>query len=53
MTPIADEDALADLVNRQPFQTMAQRPSKPSDVTNLMLIGTLEQVQQAFKDAGW
>ena len=32
---------------------MAQRPSKPSDVTNLMLIGTLEQVQQAFKDAGW
>lgn len=53
LTPIAGEDALAGLVNRQPFQTMAQRPSKPSDVTNIMLIGTLEQVQQAFKDAGW
>jgi LssY C-terminus len=53
VTPIANENALAGLVTRQPFQTMAQRPSKPSDVTNLMLIGTLEQVQQAFKDAGW
>jgi hypothetical protein len=53
LTPIVDERALASLVTRQPFQTMAQRPSKPSDVSNVMLIGTLEQVQQAFKDAGW
>jgi hypothetical protein len=53
LTPIAGESALAALVTRQPFQTMAQRPSKPSDVTNIMLVGTLEQVQQAFKDAGW
>ena len=53
LTPLAGEDTLAGLVNRQPFQTMAQRPSKPSDVTNIMLIGTPEQVQQTFKDAGW
>src|SRR5262245_54565574 len=53
LTPIAGESALATLVNHQPFQTMAERPSKPSDVTNIMLIGTVEQVQQAFKDAGW
>jgi hypothetical protein len=53
LTPIAGESTLAALVTRQPFQTMAQRPSKPSDVTNIMLVGTLEQVQQAFKDAGW
>jgi hypothetical protein len=53
LTPIAGENALASLVTRQSFQTMAQRPSKPSDVTNIMLIGTLEEVQQAFKDAGW
>ncbi len=53
LTPISGERALADLVNRLPFQTMAQKPSKPSDVTNLMLIGTQEQVQQAFKDALW
>ena len=53
LTPIAHEDALAALVTRQPFQTVAQKPAKPSDITNLMLIGTLEQLQQAFKDAGW
>jgi len=53
LTPFADEASLAGMVTRQPFQTMAERPSKPSDVTNLMLIGTLEQVQQAFKDAEW
>jgi hypothetical protein len=53
LTPIADENALADLVARQPFQTWAQRPSKPSDITNLMLVGTAEQVQQAFAAAGW
>jgi hypothetical protein len=53
LTPIANEGALAALVNRQPFQTMAQKPAKPSDITNLMLVGTLEQVQQAFKAAGW
>lgn len=53
LVAIANENSLAALVTSQPFQTMAERPSKASDVTNLMLIGTLEQVQQAFKDAGW
>jgi len=53
LQPIADEDGLAALVTRQPFQTMAQKPSKPSDVTNIMLIGTLDQLQQAFAAAGW
>ena len=53
LTPVADEDALYDFVNRQPFQTWAESPSKPSDITNLMLIGTLEQVTQAFREAGW
>jgi len=53
LAPISDEEALYNLVNRQPFQTMAEKPPKASDVTNLMVIGTLEQVQQAFNDAGW
>jgi hypothetical protein len=53
LQPIADEDELAALVARQPFQTMAQKPSKPSDITNIMLIGTPEEVQQAFAAAGW
>jgi hypothetical protein len=53
LRPVSNEAALAALVNRQPFQTWAQKPSKPSDITNVMLVGTQEQVQQAFLDAGW
>jgi len=51
--PIAQEAALLDLVAREPFQTMAQRPSKPSDVTNLLLIGSADAVEAAFQAAGW
>lgn len=50
---IPNEAALADLVAHEPFQTMAQRPSKPSDITNILLIGKEEAVRQAFADAGW
>jgi hypothetical protein len=53
LTAIADENTLSALVNNQPFQTWAQKPSKPSDITNIMLVGTAEQVQQAFAAAGW
>lgn len=53
LEPMADETALARLVAGEPFQTMAQKPSKPSDITNIMLIGTPEQVQAAFQAAGW
>ncbi len=51
--PIPDETTLAELVAREPFQTTAQRPPKPSDVTNIILIGKEEAVQNAFADAGW
>jgi hypothetical protein len=44
---------LAALAAREPFQTVAQNPPKPSDITNLLLIGSEEQVQKAFADAGW
>src|SRR5262249_50805564 len=53
LEPISNEDALADLVTRQPFQTFAEKPAKPSDITNILLIGTPEEVQQAFAAAGW
>ena len=51
--PVPNEAALLSLVEREPFQTVAQKPPKPSDITNIMLMGTEEQVRQAFKDAGW
>jgi hypothetical protein len=53
LAAIKNEDALYDFVNRQPFQTWAENPPKPSDITNLMLIGTAEQIAEAFKAAGW
>lgn len=50
---IANLDALKTLVNQEPFRTMALKPASPSDLTNLMFIGTKEQIQKAFQDAGW
>ncbi|MGA2738380.1 MAG: LssY C-terminal domain-containing protein [Bryobacteraceae bacterium] len=53
LLPVANPGALIALVNRQPFQTRAQKPPDPSDITTLMFIGSQEQVQGAFADAGW
>jgi hypothetical protein len=53
LTPVADRAALAAFAAAQPFQTVAQKPPKNSDLTNLMLIGDKEQIEQAFADAGW
>ncbi len=50
---IPDTEALASLVAREPFQTVAQKPPKPSDITNVMLIGSEDAVRKAFADAGW
>lgn len=50
---IANESELADLVAHEPFQTMAQRPARPSDITNVLLLGSEEAVKKAFADAGW
>ena len=44
---------LEQLVNRQPFQTTAESPPKPSDITNLMFAGTEEELTGAFAAAGW
>jgi hypothetical protein len=53
LEPVSNPDALAEMVNRQPYQTRAQNPPKPSDMTNLMFIGSQEQVRAAFAAAGW
>ena len=50
---IRDEAELLSVVNSQPFQTIAENPPKPSDITNLMFIGTEEQLVKAFEAAGW
>lgn len=53
LRPMPDRAALAALVAREPFQTIAQNPPKPSDITNLMLIGSEDQLKRAFAAAGW
>lgn len=44
---------LAQLVSREPFQTVAKSPPKPSDITNLLLVATEDALRGAFTDAGW
>jgi hypothetical protein len=51
--PIAGRAVLGQLVSREPFQTVAQRPPKPSDITNLLLFGTEDALRRAFTEAGW
>jgi hypothetical protein len=51
--PIEPENELHAVVNRQPFRTTAQKPLKPSDITNLMFIGSREKLEAAFTAAGW
>lgn len=53
LTAFPDEAGLARLVTTQPFRTVAAKPPRPSDMTNLMFIGTEEQIREAFKKAGW
>jgi hypothetical protein len=53
LEPVANRAALAALAAAQPFQTVAEKPPKNSDLTNLMLIGDRQQVEQAFAEAGW
>lgn len=53
LEPIGDLDKLKALIAAEPFQTVAENPPKPSDITNLMLVGTEEQVRRAFGEAGW
>jgi hypothetical protein len=41
------------LIGREPFQTTAQNPPKPSDLTNLLLAATEDELRRAFSEAGW
>jgi len=51
--PFAGGAALAQRVGREPFQTVAQRPPQPSDITNLLLVATEDALRRAFTEAGW
>ena len=50
---IQPEGELLRLVNREPFRTATQKDQRPSDITNLMFLGSREQIEDAFRKAGW
>ena len=53
LEPIEPTAELSALVNGLPFQTTAENPPRPSDLTNIMYVGSREQVVLAFAAAGW
>jgi len=53
LKPLGDRAALEKMLAHEPFRTMAQRPAQPSDITNVLLLGTEDAVRQAFAAAGW
>jgi hypothetical protein len=50
---IAPLAAVTALVTQQPYRTATLKPPTPSDMTNLMFIGTKDVIEAAFKEAGW
>lgn len=44
---------LARLVNAEPFRTATQTTARPSDITNLMFLGSEQQIEDVFRKAGW
>jgi LssY C-terminus len=50
---IQPERDLLRLVDREPFRTTTESGHKPSDVTNLMFLGSAEEITHAFEQAGW
>lgn len=53
LAPVRDEPALIEAVTAQPFRTFAENPPQPSDIINLMFIGSQQQLESAFTAAGW
>jgi hypothetical protein len=53
LAPFPNEGALTDLVNGQPFRTRTDQTNRPSDMTNLMFLGTEQELKNAFAKAGW
>jgi hypothetical protein len=50
---IEPQDELLRLVIQEPYRTMTQKDRRPSDITSLMFLGSREQIEDAFKKAGW
>lgn len=49
----AEKDALGHLVHDLPYRTYTEGSNIPSDITNLVFIGSAGALQRAFTAAGW
>jgi hypothetical protein len=50
---IQPEGELARMVDAQPFRTTSEKPPRPSDMTNLIFLGSRIDLENAFIKAGW
>jgi hypothetical protein len=48
-----EQNQLRQLIRNLPFRTMTKGSNKPSDITNLVFIGSADGLQRAFSAAGW
>jgi hypothetical protein len=51
--PVPADPSLTALAQTVPFRTQAPRRHRDADVTNLLLVGSPAQVEDAFVEAGW
>jgi len=49
----AERDALDQILATMPSRTLSASKGRPSDLVNLMLVGSREQISAAFRAAGW
>ncbi len=49
----ADEAALKTLLKKLPYRTMTADSNKPSDLTNLVFLGSPAALERAFRASGW
>jgi len=49
----SDLDELRDLVASMPVRTIDPETHKPSDLTNVLLVGSRQEIETAFSAAGW
>jgi LssY-like putative type I secretion system component LssY/outer membrane protein with beta-barrel domain len=52
-TTDVEKDELGEIVKQLPFRTYTDKSNIPSDITNLIFIGSADAVQRAFDKAGW
>jgi hypothetical protein len=50
---LEDDPELREIIQRQPIRTTAERPALPSDLINLMFLGSRDELELAFGEAGW